>query len=171
MKRLVLLAFFALSANASHAAATSPEAAAATLWRSLSHPPGVAADVGALSELFHADGVVIGARYRADIPTLSIAKGADFIAGMRQARPTGFHECEVAREVLQYDRFATVYSVVESRTDPGTKADFVGVNSIQLYRGDHGWKIVSLYYQVEKPGLPVPLRGGRTGVCLTDKTD
>lgn len=167
MKRFVLLSFATLCASAVHAAAPSPEAAASTLWRALSHPPGVAADVAALEGLFHPDGVVIGARYRAGTPTLSIGKGSDFIAGMRQARPSGFYECEVARDVKQYDRFATVYSVVESRTNPAArKADFTGVNSIQLHRGDDGWKIVSLYYQVEKPGLPVPLQGGQTGVCL-----
>lgn len=170
MKRFVLLSFATLCAGVVHAAAPSPEAAAAALWRALSHPPGVAADVATLEGLFHPDGVVIGARYHAEAPTLSIGKGSDFIAGMRQARPRGFYECEVARDVKQYDRFATVYSVVESRTDPAAKkADSTGVNSIQLHRADDGWKIVSLYYQVEKPGLPVPLQGGQTGACLTHK--
>jgi len=168
VKRFVLLSFAALAANSAWAAAT-PEAASAALWRGLSHPPGVAADTGALSRLFHPDSVVIGARYRGDTPTLSVDKGSDFVARMRQARPTGFHECEVAREVKRHDRFATVYSVVESRTDPtAAKADFVGVNSIQLHLGEDGWKIVSLYYHVGKPDTPVPLDGGRTGICLNE---
>ncbi|XYJ10335.1 hypothetical protein ACSUZJ_23670 [Telluria sp. B2] len=170
MKRFVLLSFAALAANSAWAAAT-PEAASAALWRGLSHPPGVAADTGALSRLFHPDSVVIGARYRGDTPTLSVDKGSDFLARMRQARPTGFHECEVAREVKRHDRFATVYSVVESRTDPkAAKADFVGVNSIQLYQSEEGWQIVSLYYHVGKPGAPVPLGSGRSGVCLGERT-
>jgi len=168
VKRFVLLSCAALAANSAWAAAT-PEAASAALWRGLSHPPGVAADTGALSRLFHPDSVVIGARYRGDTPTLSVDKGSDFLARMRQARPTGFHECEVAREVKRHDRFATVYSVVESRTDPtAAKADFVGVNSIQLHLGEDGWKIVSLYYHVGKPDTPVPLDGGRTGICLNE---
>lgn len=166
MKRFVLLTLAALCAQWASAAAT-PEAASAALWRALSHAPGVAADTEALSRLFHPDSVVIGARYRGDAPTLSIGKGSDFIAGLRQARPSGFYECEVARDVKRQDRFATVYSVVESRTDPkAEKADFVGVNSIGLHRGEDGWKIVSLYYHVGKPDAQVALEGGRSGVCL-----
>lgn len=94
-------------------------------------------------------------------------KASDFITGQRQVRPTGFHECEVVREVREYDRFATVYSVVETRRDSSSaKADYTGVNSIQLYRDNEGWKIVSLYYHVERPGLPIPLGGGLSGKCL-----
>lgn len=168
MKRFVLLTLVASCAGWASAAAT-PEAASAALWRGLSHAPGVAADTEALGRLFHPDSVVIGARYRGDAPTLSIDKGSDFIARLRPARPGGFYECEVAREVKRQDRFATVYSVVESRTDPkAAKADFVGVNSIGLYRSEDGWKIVSLYYHVGKPDAPVPLEGGRSGVCLGD---
>ena len=71
------------------------------------------------------------------------------------------------REVREYDRFATVYSVVETRRDPkAATADYTGVNSIQLYRDDDGWKIVSLYYHVGQPGMKVALDGGKTGVCL-----
>lgn len=169
MKRFVLLTLAAVAAGSAAAAAT-PEAASAALWRGLSHAPGVAADTDALERLFHPDSVVIGARYRGEAPTLSIGKGRDFIAGLRQAHPTGFYECEVAREVKRQDRFATVYSVVESRTDPAAaKADFVGVNSIQLYRSEESWKIVSLYYHVGKPEVPVPLDGGRSGACLGDR--
>jgi hypothetical protein len=148
-------------------AAESPTAAVAALWRGLSHAPGVAADVALLEALFRPDAIVAGGVYRQDQPSFSSMKAASFIDAQRAPRPHGFHECEVAREVRQYDRFASVYSVVESRRDPkAAKADFTGVNSIQLYRGDDGWKIVSLYYHVEKPGLPVPLEGGKPGVCL-----
>lgn len=168
MKRFILLTLAAACAGSATAAAT-PEAASAALWRGLSHAPGVAADTEALGRLFHPNSVVIGARYRGDAPTLSVDKGSDFIARLRQVRPTGFYECEVTREVKRQDRFATVYSVVESRTDPKVaKADFVGVNSIGLHRGEDGWNIVSLYYHVGKPDAAVPLEGGRSGVCLGD---
>jgi len=71
------------------------------------------------------------------------------------------------RAIREYDRFAIVYSVAETRRDRSfAKADYTGVNSIQLYRDDEGWKIVSLYYHVEKRGAPIPLDGARSGVCL-----
>jgi hypothetical protein len=60
-----------------------------------------------------------------------------------------------------------VYSVVESRTDKNAKAaDFVGVNSIQLYKADAGWQILALYYHVSLADVPVALGQGKTGVCL-----
>lgn len=162
-----LLTLFVAAVPALATASESPAATVAALWQSLSHAPNAAADVARLETLFHPDAIVFGGVYRSDRPTFATRKAADFIAAQRTPGPQGFHECEITREVKQYDRFATVYSIVESRRDPkAPKADFTGVNSIQLYRGDAGWKIVSLYYHVEKPGLPIPLDGGKPGICL-----
>lgn len=148
-------------------AAATPEVAVAQLWKASSHAPGVAADTATLERLFRSDAVVAGGRYASGTPVFQATKAVDFIQGQRQARPHGFYECEVSRQVIQYDRFATVYSVVETRRDPAApKADYTGVNSIQLYRDDTGWKIFSLFYHVEKAGLPIPLDGGKTGACL-----
>jgi hypothetical protein len=165
MRILPLLVLAAAPAFA--AASDSPASVVAALWQGLSHAPGVAADVARLETLFRGDAIVAGGRYSQGQPSFSSMKAAEFIASQRAPRPAGFHECEVAREVRQYDRFASVYSVVESRRDPkAPRADFTGVNSIQLYRGEDGWKIVSLYYHVEKADLPIPLAGGKPGVCL-----
>lgn len=152
------------------AAPATPEQAVATLWRALSHDAGRPGDEAALRAILHADAMVYGARYRDGVPAFSVTRGTDFAASIGRVGQQGFYECEVAREVRQYDRFATVYSVVESRRERSApKADFTGVNSIQLYRADDGWRIVGLYYQVERPGLPVPLQGGQPGACLEGK--
>jgi len=149
------------------AAAPTPELAVSALWRAISHDPGMAGDAAGLQALLHPDATVYGSRYRDGAAALSLTRGADFVAAIGRPAAKGFYECEVAREVRQYDRFATVYSVVESRRERGAaKADFTGVNSIQLFRDDAGWRIVSLYYQVEKPGLPIPLDNARPGACL-----
>ena len=149
------------------ASAAPPEATVAALWRALSHEAGASADVATLERLFHADGVVFGGRYQAGTPTLRLRRATDFIDAQRKVDERAFHECEVARRVQTYDRFATVYSVVESRRDKAAaKPDFTGVNSLQLYRLGDEWKIVSLYYHVEKDGLPIPLDDGRSGLCL-----
>ena len=148
----------------------TPEQAVATLWRALSHEAGQAGDEAALRAILHPDAMVYGARYRGGAATLSVARGADFAAAIGRADDKGFYECEVAREVRQYDRFATVYSVVESRSErSAAKAVFTGVNSIQLYRADDGWRIIGLYYQVERPGQPISLQGGKPGACLDGK--
>ncbi|WP_342119585.1 hypothetical protein [Pseudoduganella sp. OTU4001] len=149
------------------AAPATPEQAVATLWRALSHDAGRPGNEAELRAILHPDAMVYGARYRDGVPALSVTRGTDFAASIGRVGEQGFHECEVAREVRQYDRFATVYSVVESRNERNApKANFTGVNSIQLYRADEGWRIIALYYQVEKPGMPVPLQGGKSGVCL-----
>ncbi len=165
--RVLAASLFALLPALAAATDASPDATVAALWQGLSHPAGVAADVATLERIFHPEALVIGGRYRDGKPIFSSMKASDFVAAQRAPRPKGFYECEVARQTKQYDRFATVYSVVESRTEQDApEADFVGVNSIQLYRQDDGWKIVSLYYHVEKPGVPAPLEGGKSGVCL-----
>lgn len=147
--------------------AASPEDTVAAFWRALSHDAGASADAATLERLFHADGVVFGGRYDAGAPTFRMRRAADFVNAQRKAAATGFHECEVARRVQTYDRFASVYSVVESRTDQAAaKPDFTGVNSLQLYRQGDEWKIVSLYYHVAKDDLPIPLDGGASGRCL-----
>lgn len=154
-------------ATALLAAPATPEQAVAALWRALSHGAGRAGDEAALRAILHPDAMVYGARYRDGAAALSVARGADFAAAVGRADDKAFYECEVAREVRQYDRFATVYSVVESRHERGAaKADFTGVNSIQLYRADEGWRVIGLYYQVERPGQPIPLQGGKPGACL-----
>lgn len=110
----------------------------------------------------------MGGIYHQGKPLFQAMKASDVVAALRKAQPEGFYECEVVREVKQHDRFATVYSVVETRRNKASvQADYTGVNSIQLYRDAEGWKIVSLYYHVAKAGTPVPLEGGTTGVCLS----
>lgn len=148
-------------------ASMTPAAVVAELWRASSHAPGVAADADQLQRLFREDAIVAGSVYREGKPRFQSIKAVDYVAAQRQARPHGFYECEVVRDVKEYGRFATVYSVVETRRDPkAAAAEYTGVNSIQLYRDDEGWKIVSLYYHVGQPGMKVPLDGGKTGVCL-----
>lgn len=158
-----VLASFSLLASAS----TTPAGTVAALWQASSHAPGAAADAERLQKLFRSDALVVGGIYHEGKPLFHAMKAQDFVAAQRKPQPQGFYECEVVREVREYDRFATVYSVVETRRDSkSARADYTGVNSIQLYREDDGWKIVSLYYHVEKPGTPIPLAGGKTGVCL-----
>ena len=149
------------------AAELTPEAAVSALWRALSNEPGASADVTTLDRLFHADAVVFGGSYRDGMPVVQRKAAREFLAPYAKASPKGFHECEIARVVQAYDRFATVYSVVESRADRrAIEPDFVGVNSIQLYQAGTQWKILSLYYHVEKPGSPVTTADSRSGACI-----
>ncbi|SDJ98733.1 nuclear transport factor 2 family protein [Microbulbifer yueqingensis] len=151
---------------ASYATTSSPGSVVSGFWQALSREPGERPDIGTLQRVFHPEAMVFGARYREGKPEFSVMTAADFIQRIDRIGEKGFYECEVARRVNSYDRFATVYSVVESRTARGAAAEFTGVNSIQLYLDKGHWRIISVYYQVEKAGLPIPLDGGETGKCL-----
>ncbi len=140
---------------------------ASELWNAMSHDAGAAADTTTLRRLFHDDAVIFGGVYKDGAPVLRRSSAAEFIASQEAVSGKAFHECEIARHMQTYDRFATVTSVVESRRDKtSAKPDFTGINSVQLYRLGDDWKIVSLYYHVEKDGLPIPPDGGVSGTCL-----
>lgn len=144
----------------------APEQTVQKLWQALSHPPGVSADTQALQTLFHPQAMVFGSRYRQQQPELRISNAQDFVDSLQKVSEQGFYECEISRSIERQDRFAQVYSVVESRRDPKTaSADFVGVNSIQLYQTDKGWQILSLYYHVD-PDLAARLSSANIGNCL-----
>ncbi|KAF1707757.1 nuclear transport factor 2 family protein [Pseudoxanthomonas sacheonensis] len=162
-----LLLSLLLAPLGAFAAENTPEQTVSTLWSALSNDPGATADLAALKRIFHEDAVVFGGRYKEGVPLVQRSMAEDFLKSYERPGQKGFHECEVSRVVQTYDRFAVAYSVVESRTDKTAAApDFVGVNSVQLYKMGSQWKILSLYYHVEKQGLPIPLGDGRPGKCI-----
>lgn len=163
----IMLACTAIHASpAEPAVNASPAHLTKALWHAFSHPAGQAADVTTLGALFHPSAVIYGSRTQDQQPHLSKTEVADFLKSLEGKGQTGFYECEIHREVQQFDRFAAVYSVVESRTDPTKKqADFVGVNSILLNQTEQGWKIVTLYYHLPASAAELRLPLANTGQC------
>ncbi|WP_462159725.1 nuclear transport factor 2 family protein [Pseudoalteromonas sp. GB56] len=136
--------------------AKTVEASMDDLWSGLSHAANEAANIAVLDDVFHSTATIYGVRYQQQAANLRVLTRDEFLSSLASVRDTGFYECEIARKITQYDRFATVYSVVESRTDKAQiHPDFTGVNSVQLYKDDDRWRIVSLYYQVEHPSIPI----------------
>ena len=169
--RQVVMAVFGLATTwavpPAPAAEETPAEAVSALWKAMSNEAGGRADAATLLRLFHEDAVIFGGRYKDGVPSVRRTDIKDFIPPHERIQDKGFHECEIARSLQVYDRFAVAYSVVESRADASAAApDFVGVNSVQLYRVDAQWKILSLYYHVEKPGEPIAPEGGRSGRCI-----
>lgn len=163
-----LLLSLLLAPFCASAAEDTPGEAVSTLWNALSNDPGASADLAALKRIFHEDAVIFGGRYKEGVPVVRRTTADDFLKPYERAGEKGFYECEVSRIMQAYDRFAVAYSVVESRTDKSAATpDFVGVNSVQLYKVGSQWQVLSLYYHVEKQGLPIPLGKGRSGKCIT----
>jgi hypothetical protein len=154
MKRWLGLA--ALCWAAAAGAQDSPEAAADLLWRALSHGPGSGADRAALERLFLPAAQVYGLGRDGAAP-LRQRSAAEFIAAQAEPDAKSFAEREVHREVRRYGRFAEVFATVESRSgDPAGPAGYTGINSLHLVEQDGRWRIVALYYALERPGQPLP---------------
>jgi hypothetical protein len=157
--RRFLLAFVALASGSTVAVAepATPEAAVAALWRALSHGPGEGADKRALEALFDPSAQVYGVAEKDGERVLVRRSAAEFIARHVQPDALPFLEREVHREVRHYGAFAEVFATVESRTaGVDSAATFTGINSVHLYEQDGRWRIIGLYYHLERPGRPFP---------------
>lgn len=163
----LLLLFVGLLSCSYGFAQTSPSHTVSQLWQAFSREPNQTPDINLMKTLLHPEAMVYGAHVKDGQASLSAIPGSEFIELLDKAHDSGFYECEVARTMHVYDRFAHVYSVVESRSKRGqVDDDFVGVNSIQLYKDKDEWKILSLYYHIETPDNVVSLEGGTSGICL-----
>ncbi|HEU0207857.1 MAG TPA: hypothetical protein VFQ78_02660 [Candidatus Udaeobacter sp.] len=70
---------------------------------------------------------------------------------------SGFYEKEIARRTEQFGRIAHVWSTYESRHDENDPEPFMrGINSIQLFNDGKRWWIVTIYWQHESSGHPLP---------------
>ncbi len=170
MKRTLALAaptLIAMLAWPLHALAqdSSPEATVSALWQAMANEPGGQADADTLRRILHPDAVIFGGRHDGLVPVRRWT-AEEFLAPFSRSSEKGFFECEIHRVVHRHGRFASVYSVVESRSErDAAKPDFTGVNALNLVRDGEQWQVLSLYYYVEDPGLPIP-SSGTSGRCL-----
>jgi len=67
-----------------------------------------------------------------------------------------FFEVEVAREIKQFGNIAQVWSLYEKRKTPDGAPYGRGINSVQLYKGEHGWRVTAMIWDNERAGLTIP---------------
>ncbi len=68
----------------------------------------------------------------------------------------GFFEQEIARTVEQYGDIAHVFSTYQARRSANGPVFMRGINSFQLVRHGGRWWVVSIMWQQEAPGRPIP---------------
>lgn len=68
----------------------------------------------------------------------------------------GFFEAPVANRTEIWDHIAHVWSTYESRHSKGEKPFARGINSIQLLNDGTRWWVVTIYWEGEEPGHPLP---------------
>jgi len=128
-------------------------------YDTISGPAGQQRDWNRFRSLF-----VIGARLIPVVPSPpggfhTLLFSADEYAqrGDPYFQKNGFFEREVARRTERYGNMAQVFSTYESRHAAADPKPFErGINSFQLMNDGHRWWIVTIFWQGETGGGPIP---------------
>jgi len=67
-----------------------------------------------------------------------------------------FYESEVARKLEIFGNIAHAFSTYESRRAPGEKPFARGINSFQLVKVGDTWKVMTILWDSEREGNPIP---------------
>lgn len=67
-----------------------------------------------------------------------------------------FFESEISRKVEAFGNIAHVFSTYESRRSFGEKPFARGINSFQLVKDGKSWKIMTILWDTEREGNPIP---------------
>jgi hypothetical protein len=71
-------------------------------------------------------------------------------------REQPFYEKEVARRIERFGNVAHVWSTYEGRRSPDGEPFLRGINSIQLFHDGDRWWVVSVLWDNEREGNPLP---------------
>jgi hypothetical protein len=72
------------------------------------------------------------------------------------AAKSAFYEAPVTQRVEMFGNIAHVFSTYESRRAPGEKPLARGINSFQLVRPGGNWKVMTILWDSEREGSPIP---------------
>jgi hypothetical protein len=67
-----------------------------------------------------------------------------------------FYESEVSRRLETFGNIAHAFSTYESRRAPGEKPFARGINSFQLVKAGGTWKVMTILWDSEREGNPIP---------------
>jgi hypothetical protein len=84
--------------------------------------------------------------------------------GTASFQKNAFYESAVANRVETFGNIAHVFSTYESRRAPGEKPFARGINSFQFVREGGKWKVMTILWDSEREGNPIPakyLAGGQ----------
>jgi hypothetical protein len=131
-------------------------------YDTISGPKGQQRDWGRLRSLFLPGARLIPTHTGEDGTTTARVLNVDeFIRiGEPNLKKNGFFEDEVHRTVQRFGNIAQVFSTYETRHDAADRPFQRGINSIQLLFDGHRWWIVTIYWQGERPDLPIPKQFG-----------
>ncbi len=134
----------------------SVESAVRAVYETISGPAGTR-DWARFRSLF-ADGArLISIRVTAGVPSAVVMTPDDYIkrAGANFEK-NPFYESELSRRVESFGAIAHVFSTYESRHAPSEKPFARGINSFQLVNDGKAWKVITILWDAEREGNPIP---------------
>ena len=129
------------------------------LYEAISGPAGVARDWNRFGLLFFPGARLVRTLIADDGITRALARNtheyeldtADYF------RRESVYEAEVARRIDRFGNIAHVFSVYEARHHPEDAEPIRrGINSIQLFHDGNRWWIISVIWDNERAGNPIP---------------
>jgi hypothetical protein len=137
----------------------SVESIIAALYDVISGPPGRKRDWDRFRSLFTAGARLIVAAPSPEgrVPSRSMTVEQYIVAADPLLKRDGFWERELARRVERYGNVAHVFSTYDSRVKSADSPPFSrGINSIQLVTNGERWWVVTILWDFERPGNPIP---------------
>jgi hypothetical protein len=137
----------------------SVESIIAALYDVISGPPGGNRDWDRFRSLFTGGARLIVAAPSPEgrVPSRSMTVEEYIVAADPFLKRDGFWEREISRRVERYGNVAHVFSTYESRVKTADSPPFSrGINSIQLVTNGERWWVVTILWDFERPGNPIP---------------
>lgn len=161
MKRLALALLLALPLGA--ADTDSVDAVTRAVYDVISGPAGPR-NWERFRSLFAEGARMINFRSTPQGPVLNVMTPDDYVKRAGANTTTnGFFEAEVARRVETFGNIAHIFSTYESRRAPGDKPFARGINSFQLVKEGNAWKVMTILWDSERAGNPLPEKYLRSG--------
>ena len=137
----------------------SIESIIGALYDVISGPPGRDRDWERFRSLFTSGARLIIAAPSPEgrVPSRSMTVEEYIVVADPFLKRDGFWEREVAHRVERYGNVAHVFSTYESRVKTADSPPFSrGINSIQLVTNGERWWVVTILWDFERPGNPIP---------------
>src|SRR2546423_8829213 len=145
--------------RANPADVASVDAIIASLYDVISGPAGQARDWNRFRSLFAPGARLIPTRRATDAPPRPAVLTPDEYAQRAGSALTqnGFFEHEIGRSIDRFCATAPGFSAYGAeRTASDAKPFARGINSIQLFDDGTRWYVVTIYWDSERPGNPIP---------------
>jgi hypothetical protein len=157
MKALALLALCAVAAPMARPAdRDSIEGSVKAVYEAISGPAGPR-DWARFRSLFAEGGRLIAIRMTPNGPAPTVMTPDDYEQrSSPNMEKNAFFETAVAQRIETFGNIAHVFSTYESRRALGEKPFARGINSFQLVRQDGGWKVMTILWDSEREGQPLP---------------